>query len=565
MRATVQRASPLQAPGSSGAARQGMAPFRSGPGRESTEDRSSEPAATAWPFWGPDFSRTPILPPRQGLIQAKLASDQLGDEHEREADRVAAAVTTRSGHGIGGGPPLIRDPLRASQTVADLAPSSVGEVLARPGMPLEPSVERDMGLRFMHDFSRVRVHCDAAAAKSADDIHAHAYTAGHNIVFARGAFEPGTPQGRRLIAHELTHVVQQSQAGARLQRSPKEEAKKAVPDKVAAAKENLKAKYDLGDITEERGASWSEAELKNIDAAFSKLSPDDKKLLKGIELKRADKLSLRYKGKEIKLDAETFPGGTIEFTHVGTTGITPIHEVGHAVQNRVLHDAEEKMKATKPWTDLETARLKVNEAGRKSGRVIGSDMDAAEFAVFNAAIGKLNDAAGNVLGSSIDTLKSNREALNAAVDEFEALAGSGDKALLASWKDYVVAIDKWMTAKESVLGPKRKLAEFVDIVKKNGLARPGFKPFTPYVEKLWRDKPEEFFAQSFAIWSSEPNYMFHNAKPLYDWFQAGRHRPPEPTKGDTPVFDALATAMDDTFRPALEGAAEIIKALGGSK
>src|SRR5271165_6780790 len=64
--------------------------------------------------------------------------------------------------------------------------------------------------RFGHDFSRVRVHVGAAAERSALDVNAQAYTVGDDIVFGAGRFAPGTLEGRRLLAHELTHVVQQS-------------------------------------------------------------------------------------------------------------------------------------------------------------------------------------------------------------------------------------------------------------------------------------------------------------------------------------------------------------------
>ena len=94
----------------------------------------------------------------------------------------------------------------------DAAPASVDHVLASPGRPLEPALRQDMEQRFGHDFSRVRVHSGAAAEQSARDVNAHAYTVGHNIVFGAGRFAPGTHEGRRLIAHELTHVVQQSGA-----------------------------------------------------------------------------------------------------------------------------------------------------------------------------------------------------------------------------------------------------------------------------------------------------------------------------------------------------------------
>jgi len=67
-----------------------------------------------------------------------------------------------------------------------------------------------MEQRFGHDFSRVRVHAGGAAEQSARDVNANAYTVGHNIVFGSGRFSPGTNEGRRLLAHELTHVVQQA-------------------------------------------------------------------------------------------------------------------------------------------------------------------------------------------------------------------------------------------------------------------------------------------------------------------------------------------------------------------
>jgi hypothetical protein len=67
-----------------------------------------------------------------------------------------------------------------------------------------------MEQRFGHDFSGVRVHSGATAEQSARDVNARAYTVGHNIVFGAGQFAPITHEGRRLIAHELAHVVQQS-------------------------------------------------------------------------------------------------------------------------------------------------------------------------------------------------------------------------------------------------------------------------------------------------------------------------------------------------------------------
>ena len=99
----------------------------------------------------------------------------------------------------------------AGQT--DSAPASVERVLTSSGKPLEPALRRDMERRFGYDFSQVRVHADPEAAQSSQAVSAHAYTVGHHIVFGNGSYAPNTMVGRRLVAHELAHVVQQSKAG----------------------------------------------------------------------------------------------------------------------------------------------------------------------------------------------------------------------------------------------------------------------------------------------------------------------------------------------------------------
>ena len=144
-------------------------------------------------------------------LQTKLRVNEPGDAYEQEADRVADEVLARPAQ-----PGVIAAPMRIQRfsgqlnEQADAAPASVDQVLTSPGRPLDSALQQDMEERFGHDFSRVRVHSGAAAEQSAQDVTAHAYTVGQNIVFGVGQFAPGTQEGRRLIAHELTHVVQQS-------------------------------------------------------------------------------------------------------------------------------------------------------------------------------------------------------------------------------------------------------------------------------------------------------------------------------------------------------------------
>jgi len=87
--------------------------------------------------------------------------------------------------------------------------SPVGAVLASGGKSLSAETRAYFEPRFGYDFSRVRVFSDTKAAQSAQDLHAQAYTYGQNIVFNHNKYQPDTFSGRKLLAHELAHVVQQ--------------------------------------------------------------------------------------------------------------------------------------------------------------------------------------------------------------------------------------------------------------------------------------------------------------------------------------------------------------------
>jgi hypothetical protein len=158
----------------------------------------------------PDFSRIPVYPQaRINTQQPELAVNTPGDAYEQEADRVADQATAPV---VSGAPPRIQRFSGQSNGQTGSAIASVSQVLASSGKPLEPALRQDMEQRFGHDFSRVRVHFDAAAEQSAREIRANAYTVGNDVVFGKGRFAPATQEGRRLLAHELTHVVQQTGA-----------------------------------------------------------------------------------------------------------------------------------------------------------------------------------------------------------------------------------------------------------------------------------------------------------------------------------------------------------------
>jgi hypothetical protein len=85
----------------------------------------------------------------------------------------------------------------------------LGVVNSGGGAPLDQNTRADMESRFGTGFGDVRVHTDSAAHDSAKSVNAQAYTVGSNIVFQSGKYDPASDAGRHMLAHELTHVVQQ--------------------------------------------------------------------------------------------------------------------------------------------------------------------------------------------------------------------------------------------------------------------------------------------------------------------------------------------------------------------
>jgi len=122
--------------------------------------------------------------------------------------------------------------------IAGNAPGIVPEALRSPGQPLDAFARALFEPRFRADFSGVRLHNDALAARSAAAIGARAYTVGANIVFGAGRYQPGSAAGQRLLAHELAHVVQQGGGAAGMARP--------APVRVQRAVETLGGEWDTG-------------------------------------------------------------------------------------------------------------------------------------------------------------------------------------------------------------------------------------------------------------------------------------------------------------------------------
>lgn len=190
----------------------------------------------------------------QHAIQTKLQIGQPGDIYEQEADRIAEQVMGMSEPQVQRQPveeveeeiiqsktnavqtPVIqwlypecreklqRMPIQEEKDMLQRRAEDDGELqvshgvqsqidrLRGMGQPLPESVRAYFEPRFGYDFSGVRMHTGAQAAKTAQSINARAFTVGKDVAFGAGQYSPETSEGKRLLAHELTHVVQQEGA-----------------------------------------------------------------------------------------------------------------------------------------------------------------------------------------------------------------------------------------------------------------------------------------------------------------------------------------------------------------
>jgi hypothetical protein len=144
--------------------------------------------------------------------QTSLKVGQPGDGYEQEAERVSReamrAPSTDSGQ---------QDAGAAAASSSPHNPSP----LPAAGAPLDTGTRSFMEERLGHDFGSVRVHADGPGAEAADQLSARAFTVGAHVAFAAGRYAPGTAEGKELLAHELTHVVQQG--GGRSRAAPRAE------------------------------------------------------------------------------------------------------------------------------------------------------------------------------------------------------------------------------------------------------------------------------------------------------------------------------------------------------
>jgi hypothetical protein len=205
-------------------------------------------------------SGQPLTPPTHSSrsLPAELPINQPGDACEQVADHISDQVMRASDSNSVGN---VTSPASVERSATGLtAPPIVRQVIETPGQPLSAGARGALEPRFGHDFSHVSIHADAQAAESASSVHAHAYTVGNHIVFGAGRYAPETSAGRRLLTHELTHVVQQSTGPtALLRQAEPEEAPKTLPEALERIR-NIPIIF-----TTEYSAEVISSALQNID------------------------------------------------------------------------------------------------------------------------------------------------------------------------------------------------------------------------------------------------------------------------------------------------------------
>jgi hypothetical protein len=152
---------------------------------------------------GHDLDGEPSLRPRAARLDETPAAPLLQAAAAGRTDVLDAQTVLRLQRSAGN---------QATGALLEEERSPVHDVVGSGGgSPMPADVRADMETRLGHDFGDVRLHTDGRAHESARAVGAHAYTVGPNVVFQRDHYDPSSADGRRTLAHELTHVVQQRQ------------------------------------------------------------------------------------------------------------------------------------------------------------------------------------------------------------------------------------------------------------------------------------------------------------------------------------------------------------------
>ncbi len=263
----------------------------------------------------------------KSFFQAKPGINQSNDVYEQEADNVAEQVMrTSSAHQTFFSPSAIQRKEDSNQIISSAQTENY--IASVPGgNPLRNEERSFFESRMGNDFSNVRIHTDNNANQSAKNINALAYTYGNDIVFAKNQYQPNTEEGKKLIAHELTHVMQQNNN----------------PSKQIQAKRELDAVTEKDQYTKCLSAIDNVIKKLEENAQMAGMPDDIKEAVKLLRKKFSEnKIKCYYldgneRGVtnfttgEIYMDAKTLQDMPGTFANIGEGNV--LHEGIHALHN----------------------------------------------------------------------------------------------------------------------------------------------------------------------------------------------------------------------------------------
>lgn len=233
----------------------------------------------------------PLHSPQRAALYTKLQVSQPGDAYEQEADQVAEQVLHMAAPDVPGA--IGRESGESGANAAPQSstlPSFVHDALGA-GEDLDAQTRERMEPRFGYDFRHIRLHTDERARASAQSVNALAYTVGRDIVLGRGQYMPGTREGQRVLAHELTHTIQQgatSPLNSPVQRMSLSSAgagllqRQADPSAPDAGAVTLEEQYIAALHSARQTGNWQDAAEKlngfnreDILARLAQLTPDE--------------------------------------------------------------------------------------------------------------------------------------------------------------------------------------------------------------------------------------------------------------------------------------------------
>jgi hypothetical protein len=286
-------------------------------------------------------SRLPEHPRAAAASRRTLAIGQPDGPHEQEAERVARQVTgmPEPQQRVHAGDDGRAGQQTASHSARMAAPTGAQEVLRSSGEALDAVARAFFEPRLGVDFSRVRIHSDEHAAESARAFGADAYTLGNHVVFGAGHYAPGRPDGHRLLAHELVHVMQQHAApglvpaaGHLVLRQP-EKPESGEQGTKEAAEEEQRAKL-LAEMT--GGADLPERQVSRIASAMRAFSLNQLRAIRaaGVRFWAPDSLPPEF-ADNVKVANLSTPGeylDTIRVIRMARNASTDAirHEIAHA-------------------------------------------------------------------------------------------------------------------------------------------------------------------------------------------------------------------------------------------